>query len=206
MTLTDKIFRFKADSYHNDQFGGDPDLSFIAQANFHSIDIIKGIPLDNVDFVFKKKRSKLIESGMLTVDAGYSIIPVCSKEMLQVIEMYGPSQLLSYPAKIEGEIRQSYFVLQIPLLDIFDWIKSEYNHDDVIAYENLKLVGDVSEYVFTESYDQLPPIFRISAQPHPMFMRIDVREELKIQGIGGISFTNLGKLSKSNQFVTDIPV
>lgn len=196
-----------ADSRHLDAYGGEADLTFVPDPNLAWNAMFKNDPVQGVTFRFRANHPSLASTDMLWVGGNYSNLPVMSRRMVGVIEEEGGQPLLKYPALIDPRSTTDYFVVQVPVLDIFDWDNSKYSSDDVIDLGGgAKFVSYVREYVFTKPVRELPPAFRITSNFNPLFMRGDVREALRQRRIRGVAFMEAGDYSPTNQFQTDVPV
>jgi len=96
-------------------------------------------------------------------------------------------------------------VVQTPVLDLFDWKRSEYDPENVSQLQDgPKFIGQIENYVFTVPDEELPVIFRVQPIIGPILMRGDVRDLLKQCQIRGVAHKQPGKFSRTDQFVIDL--
>ena len=144
---------------------------------------------------------------MLSAEGNASKLIIMSEKFIEILDEINKSHANCSTALIAGIGKSSFAVVQEPVLDIFDWERSEYDKTDVLEVDSeRRLTGSVEKYIFTVPDDDIPAIFRVKTAIGPVFMRGDVREILKERGIRGIAYKRPGKFSPINQFVTDIPV
>lgn len=87
-------------------------------------------------------------------------------------------------------------------LPIFDFEKSIYTRPS----KNLPDLLEVDEYVFKIPTQGLPPLFRIAADPTPLFISREARENLKAALISGTRYISLKGFSANGGDTIDVPV
>ncbi|MGY2896259.1 hypothetical protein [Deinococcus sp. UYEF24] len=201
------LYQFIADHDHRDRFAGNADLVIVDNGTLVKNTVFRNQDISDFDFRFKIQNSPLVDADMLTVEGNAYRLIVMSNKMLDVLNELNGRNLNCSAAFIAGLGRNQFSVVQAPVLDIFDWEKSEYDTEDFSQSRNgPKFVSQVEQFVFTVPDEQLPVIFRVQSVIGPVLMREDVRELLRQRGIRGVAYKKPGKFSRTNQFVTDLPV
>ncbi len=86
-------------------------------------------------------------------------------------------------------------------LDVFDYEHSRYKEK---SEYNPKRVNYVSEYVFKDLFEDLPPMFKIYASPEETFVSSKVRKAFKENGIAGPAYQPL--IMKEYTLEVDVPI
>lgn len=199
------IYQFRADYDHRDHFAGNADLAIVDNGALKKNKIFTNQEISDIEFKFTIQNAPLVQSDMLSADGNASKLIIMSEKLIEILDEINKSHANRSPALIAGIGKSDFSVIQAPVLDIFDWERSEYDKTEVLEVDSeRRLTGSVEKYVFTVPDDNIPAIFRVQTAIGPVFMRGDVREILKERGIRGIAYKKPGKFSPTNQFVTDI--
>lgn len=87
-------------------------------------------------------------------------------------------------------------------LPIFDFEKSVYTRPSV----NLPDLLEIEEYVFKIPPHGLPPLFRLAADPTPLFISREARMRLKTAQISGTRYISLKGFTQNGGDTVDVPV
>ena len=205
MNATEKAYIIAPDYFYREKYNGEADLMLLSELDdrfSYREEVLPALPI-----VFRQQHVLPSGAGMLTVEGNYSSLAVLSNALVDILNRASRTAVAAFPAKLEGNSDFDYAVIHAPVLDIFDWERSEYDPSKVISAKNgNKFINNVKRYEFTLEQTELPALFRLKSALGPLFIRSDLRSVLNKEGARGIAYMRAGNHSVNNQPVTDIPL
>ena len=205
MSMTEKAYIIAPDYSYREKFNGEADLVVVSELDdrfSYQEEVSPTLPIR-----FRQQHVLPPGAGMLTVEGNYSSLVVLSTTLAAILNRVSAVPVSVYSTTLKEDFYFDYCVVHAPVLDIFDWERSQYDPSNVILAKNgIRFINNVQRYEFTIQKTDLPALFRLKSAIGPLFIRSDLRETLKTEGIRGIAYMKAGNYSVANQLVTDIPL